>query len=205
MIDLGSIWLFAVPFALAAAIPGPALAALVGQVLARGPRASVRFVAGMLCGNMTWLLTAIFGLSALAVRFETAFLAIKWLGIVYLVFVAYKLWTAAAAVPPQVGAVAAAGRSSFLGGLAVTLANPKAVVFFGAILPHAFDLAALTALGVVEIAAIGLAIDLCVQSTYVGLAGWTRRALTSAHSLRIANRSAAAVMAGSAGLIAVRS
>lgn len=92
MIDLGSIWLFAVPFALAAAIPGPALAALMGQLLARGPRASVRF--------------------------EVAFLAIKWLGIVYLVFVAYKLWTAAPAVPLQGGAVPAAGHGSFPGGMA---------------------------------------------------------------------------------------
>src|SRR3954470_13987414 len=94
MVELGSLWLFVVPFALAAALPGPAQGALIAQVLSRGGASTLPFVIGMVAGNAVWLLSAIFGLSALAMRFETAFIAVKWLGVAYLLFIAWKLWTA---------------------------------------------------------------------------------------------------------------
>lgn len=51
-----SIWFFVIPFAIAAALPGPAQAALVGRVLVRGAAASFPFIAGMVAGNALWLL-----------------------------------------------------------------------------------------------------------------------------------------------------
>ncbi|WP_157934231.1 hypothetical protein [Microvirga ossetica] len=54
MMDLGTIWFFIIPFALAAALPGPAQGALVAQVLARGDAASIPFLIGMVAGNAFW-------------------------------------------------------------------------------------------------------------------------------------------------------
>lgn len=54
MMDLGTIWFFIIPFALAAALPGPAQGALVAQVLTRGGGASIPFLIGMMAGNAFW-------------------------------------------------------------------------------------------------------------------------------------------------------
>src|SRR4051812_44765022 len=103
MTDFGTIWFFIIPFALAAALPGPAQGALVAQVLARGGAASVPFLIGMAAGNALWLLAAIFGLSALALRFEAAFIAVKWLGVAYLLFLAWNLWNSpSSAADPEI-------------------------------------------------------------------------------------------------------
>ena len=202
MVELSSIWLFVVPFALAAALPGPAQGALIAQVLTRGGASTLPFVIGMVAGNAVWLLAAIFGLSALAVRFETAFIAVKWLGVAYLLFIAWKLWTANG----QPKEVLPSGSSSrgLLPGALLTLGNPKAVVFFGAVLPHAFDLTTLSAFEAMLILGLGLSVDLTVQAIYLLAATRARAFIRSSRSMKLVNRSSAGLMAGSAALIASR-
>lgn len=126
-----NIWLFLVPFVIAAALPGPAQGTLVATVLSRGKASALPFVSGMVFGNAVWLIAAIFGLAAIALRYELLFLVVKWAGVAYLVFVAWKLWMS----PASVGQSEETKPTSFLAGAGLTLGNPKAVVFFGAILP----------------------------------------------------------------------
>jgi threonine/homoserine/homoserine lactone efflux protein len=202
MIELSSIWLFVVPFALAAALPGPAQGALIAQVLSRGGASTLPFVIGMVAGNAVWLLAAIFGLSALAMRFETAFIAVKWLGVAYLLFIAWKLWTANGA-SQEVPSSSSSSRGLLAGAL-LTLGNPKAVVFFGAVLPHAFDLTTLSVCEAMVILALGVMVDLMVQSIYLLAATQARAFVRSPRSMKLVNRSSAGLMAGSAALIASR-
>jgi threonine/homoserine/homoserine lactone efflux protein len=202
MIDFGNIWFFIIPFALAAALPGPAQGALIAQVLSRGGAASVPFLIGMVAGNALWLLAAIFGLSALALRFELAFIAVRWLGVAYLLFVALKLWNApTGTAAPE---IPASGNRGILAGAAITIGNPKAVVFFSAVLPHAFDMTALSATEIGLILAMGIGIDLAVQAIYLSVASGARSFIRSPRQMRVVNRSAAGLMAGSAAVIASR-
>jgi len=202
MLSTSSLWLFLIPFVIAAALPGPAQGALVAQVLTRGGRSTLPFVLGMILGNATWLFAAIFGLAKLAVRFHTAFVVVKWLGVAYLLFIAWKLWTAPPILPDAPGNPS---RSGILSGALLTTGNPKAVVFFGSILPHAFDMTRLTGFDAALIIALGISLDLMVQLTYLAAASRARMLLRSAHYIRLVNRSAAALMASAAGLIAARS
>ncbi len=200
-----SIWFFIIPFAIAAALPGPAQAALVGRVLVRGAAASFPFTAGMVAGNALWLLATIFGLSALALRFEVVFIAIKWLGVTYLLFMAWKLWNASTAFSlEQTGAQKAKKRGDIVAGLALTLGNPKAMVFFGAILPHAVDLSKLSMLHSLYIVAFGILIDMTVQIAYLFLAERVRNLVKSKKHLKAINHTAAGLMAGSAAVIIAR-
>ncbi|HEV7369717.1 LysE family translocator [Arenibaculum sp.] len=201
MIDLAALWLFVVPFALAAAIPGPAQGALIAQVLSRGGASSVPFLLGMVSGNAVWLCAAVFGLSALALRFEGVFLAVKWLGVGYLVFVAWMLWRSR---PDGRAEAPRAGGGGLLAGAAITLGNPKAVVFFGAVLPHVFDMTALSGPQIAIILALGLLIDLSVQAAYLAAASKARAFVRSPGRMRVVNRTAAGLMMGSAALIASR-
>lgn len=201
MNDMNSIWLFIIPFAVAAAIPGPAQGALIGHVLSRGGRASVPFIVGMVLGNAVWLIVATLGLAALALRFEAIFIAVKWLGIAYLVFVAWKLWSADSLQAPPASSQSV--RRGILTGSFLTLSNPKAVLFFGAVLPHAFDMTALSWSEMGLIAALGIAIDLTVQLAYLAAASKVRNAVRSPKAMKRVNRTSAGLMAGCAGWLAL--
>jgi threonine/homoserine/homoserine lactone efflux protein len=159
----------------------------------------------MVAGNAIWLCLAALGLSALALRFELLFIAVKWLGVAYLCVLAWRLWSAPATPPAAAEASFPGSVRAIAGGLALTLGNPKAVLFFGAILPHTFDLAALTPATFALILALQVAIDAAVQTGYVLLSGRAGRLLRSPRHLRLVNRSAAGIMAGSAAAIASRS
>ncbi|MDD2034037.1 LysE family translocator [Pseudomonas sp. Fig-3] len=201
MSAMSSIWLFIIPFAIAAAIPGPAQGALIGQVVSRGGRSCLPFVAGMVGGNALWLLLATTGLSALALRYEHVFIAVKWAGVAYLLFIAWKLWSASGhAIEAPAERSASRG---LLAGALLTLSNPKAVIFFGAVLPHAFDLASLTLGQALMITALGIAIDLIIQLGYVFTGIRIKGAIQSPSAMRRLNRTSAGLITGCASWMAV--
>ncbi|KQQ60189.1 amino acid transporter [Pseudomonas sp. Leaf127] len=201
MLTQSSLWFFVVPFAIAAAIPGPAQGALLGQVVSRGARSTLPFIVGMVLGNALWLLVAILGLAALALQFEQAFVAIKWLGIAFILFIAWNLWSNNTG-QPQAPVQRSAARG-LLSGALLTLGNPKAVVFFGAVLPHAFDLTRLSTAEVVLIMALGIGIDLSIQMVYLLTASRIKRVIRSSAAMKQLNRTSAGVMAGCAGWMAI--
>ena len=200
MIASFDILLFAIPFAIAAGIPGPAQGALIAQVLARGGKSTMPFVLGMVAGNLMWLLAAIFGLSVLATRWEWLFWIVKWAGVIYLFFIAWQLWNTRtrSAVADR-----STGRGVFAGAL-LTLGNPKAVIFFGAVLPHAFDMTSLSAGQILLIVLVGPAIDLTVQCAYLLTAAKARNIIRSERNMVLVNRASAGLIGGSAALIAAR-
>ncbi len=126
--------LFAASLTVASGSPGPSIAALVARVLTRGPRSVLPFLAAMWIGEAIWLACAVFGLAVIAQTFQTAFAALKIGGRrLSRCFLAWKMWTApvAEAEPlPDAGS----GWRLFGAGLAVTLGNPKIMVFYLALL-----------------------------------------------------------------------
>lgn len=203
--DIAALTLFATALFVAAASPGPGIAAILARVLGRGTSGALAFGVGLAIGDVVWLSLAIFGLAALAQGFHALFLVVKYAGAAYLLYLAYRLWTA----PTAPVAVAAQTRAEhparlFLGGLAVTLGNPKVMVFYLALLPTLFDLTAVTMLGYAELVAVTLAILAIVFSGYVALAARARALLTSERGRRVANRVSGATMGGAALAIAAR-
>lgn len=196
-----AVWFFIISFTIAAALPGAGQGALIAQVMSRGGRNAVPFAIGMVSGNFLWLTAAVLGLSQLALRFEPVFIAVKWLGVAYLIFLAFRLWNAGAmpSVPRETDKA-----QGFLSGAFLTIGNPKAVVFFGAILPHAFDMGALSLQQLSFILIGGVSIDLAVQTVYVLVAERARRLVQSERHMRIVNRGSAGIITGSAVMIASR-
>ena len=146
--DLAALLIFAGALVVAAASPGPAIAVLVGRVIGRGPEGAGAFAAGLIIGDLVWLAVAVLGLAVVAQTFHEVFLVIKYAGAAYLIYLAYRMWTA----PVAPGDVAAATRGDrlprlFLAGLALTLGNPKVVAFYLALLPNLIDLASVGVLG----------------------------------------------------------
>lgn len=207
MFTYASLLLFALIFALGASFPGPVQTALVARVLAKGRGGIGWYVAGIVIGNAGWLCLAVLGLTAIAARYTTLFAVIKWLGLAYLVFMGCMLWLQA---PRETGTDAAAPPASgrivgFASALALSLGNPKALIFFGAILPQVLDLAAVTPSELLALVAVQLSVDITIQYAYVLLASRLRRVVRSTRQLRLARRVAGSMMLGVAATMAVRS
>jgi threonine/homoserine/homoserine lactone efflux protein len=204
-VDLAGLVIFATALFVAAASPGPGVAAIVARVLGRGPAGAVAFTAGIAMGDVVWLSFAIGGLAVLAQTFHGVFVAVKWIGVAYLLFLAWKMWR----TQPAGHEVAAEVREErpaalFAAGLTVTMGNPKVMVFYLALLPTILDLARVTVLGYAELVLVTLAVLALVFGAYIALAARTRALFSSPRALRAVNRGSAAAMAGAATWVASR-
>ncbi len=203
--DLAGLLVFGTALLIAAASPGPGIAAIVARVLGRGRRGAAAFSAGLAVGDVVWLTFAIVGLTALAHAFAEVFVVIKYAGAAYLLYLAYRLWTA-----PVVARDVADREPDehplklFLAGLALTMGNPKVMVFYLALLPTLLDLTRVTALGYAALVAVTFLVLGLVFAAYIGLAGWARRLFRSSEAIRAINRGTGAAMAGAAVAIASR-
>lgn len=197
---------FALALFVGAGTPGPGIAAIVARVLGRGTQGAIAFTAGVAIGDVVWLTLAVLGVAALAHTFSGVFLAIKYAGAAYLLYLAWKMWHAPVAAPAEPMAAAPREKSwrLFLGGLSVTMGNPKVVVFYFALLPNLLDLQRVTALGYLEIVGVTLTVLALVFGSYIALAARARRLLSSARAVRRLNRATGTVMAGAAVAIATR-
>ena len=203
--ELSALLIFAGALLVAAGSPGPSVAALVSRVIVRGWRDVAPFAAAMWIGEALWLTHAVYGLAALAEALHGAFLVVKYLGVAYLLYLAWRMWTA-----PIVQGSARAGPHSgssvrmFLAGLAVTLGNPKIMVFYLALLPTIIDLAGVTLVAWLELTGIMLVILAAIDLAYIVLAARARLFLRSPRAIRLANRISAAILGGAAATLATR-
>jgi threonine/homoserine/homoserine lactone efflux protein len=197
---------FCVVYFLAVATPGPGVAAVLAQGLARGSAGAPAFIAGFLAGDLIWFLAAAVGLAALAQTAHTAFVIVRYAGALYLLYLAYKLWSAP--VRPVAEAHAPTPerppRALFLGALTLTLSNPKPMLFFLALLPTVVPLESLNAVGHLEIAAAIAVILPATLGGYVLIAARARAWLRSPRALKIVNRGSGMLMAAAAVAVATR-
>jgi threonine/homoserine/homoserine lactone efflux protein len=202
--DLSALLIFAGTVALVAGSPGPSVAALVARVIARGYQGVIPFLAAMWIGEAIWLAFAIFGLAVIAQTFHLAFLVIKYLGLGYLAYLAYKMWIAPVAVKEGELPKADSSFRLFLTGLAITLGNPKIMVLYLALLPTIIDLGHVTLIGWGELTLTMFVVLAAIDLSYVLLAGHVRQFIRSARAMRAANKCSAVAMGGAAFAMATR-
>jgi threonine/homoserine/homoserine lactone efflux protein len=198
-----SLLLFAAVYFVAVATPGPGVAALVSRVLGRGLGGSAAFIAGYVVGDITWLVVAGTGLSVLASAFAGLFVALKYAGAAYLLYVAWKMATAPVAVG-ETAPAASRGWRAFLGSLSLTLGNPKVMIFFLSIMPLVVDVRALTPLAIAELAGLCAIVMSCTLAAYALAANRARALFRSARAMRFAHRAAGGALAGAAVAVATR-
>ena len=192
---------YAAALSLAAAIPGPGIAALVGQSLGNGLRVSLFFLAGIALGDILYLTVAVAGLAAVAQLFTGAFLVIKVLGGAYLIWLAFKFWSDRAGLV-QTGTVKR-GKSfaTLLAGFTVTLGNPKTIVFYLALLPTVIDLEAVRLTDWVTLCALTIMVLFATLTPYAFLASTAQGLMNQPKALRRLNRFAAGFIGGAGVLI----
>lgn len=202
--DLAGLILFGTALLVAAASPGPGIAAIVARVLGRGTSGAVAFSAGLAIGDVVWLSFAIVGLTAIAQAFHEVFVVIKFAGAAYLLYLAYRLWTAPVAAREIEAGPDEHPLRLFAAGLALTLGNPKVMVFYLALLPTLLDLSQVTLLGYTELVVVTLGVLGLVFAAYTALAASARRLFATPKAIRAVNRATGVAMAGAAAAIASR-
>ncbi|MBY6137583.1 LysE family translocator [Nocardioides marinus] len=133
MIDLLTLLAF-IPAALALNLtPGADMMFCLGQGLRSGRGAAVAASAGITAGCMVHVVLAGLGLGAVVAALPGLFDVIRWVGVGYLLYLAWGAWrgrqVAAAGVP-----VPAA--RAFRAGFIVNLTNPKVILFVLAFIPQ---------------------------------------------------------------------
>ena len=204
-LETSALIIFALALFITAASPGPSLAALVARVLVRGWRDVAPFLIAMWLGELIWLCLTIAGLTAIALTFHWVFTILKFCGVGYLIFLAWQMWTAPVAINCEMNSLeSGSSMKMFLTGLAVTLGNPKIMLFYIALLPTIVDLEGVTSTGWLQLTVTLLAVIAVVDITYVVLATRARVLLRSPNAVRFANRLGASLMGTAAAAIAVR-
>jgi len=193
---------FALALMVAAGSPGPSIAALVARVLTGGLREVLPFLAAMWIGEAIWLTVAVAGLAVVAQAFAMLFIAIKFAGVGYLLWLAWRMWISEAAVASDPMPSSRRPWRMFLAGMAITLGNPKIMVFYLAVVPTLLDLGHLTIGAWAELTLTMLAVLIAIDLGWALAAARARRLLTNRRAVRVANRTSAAVMAGAAAAIA---
>jgi len=201
---LSALLIFAGALIVSAGSPGPSIAALVARVISRGTRGVVPFISAMWIGEALWLAAAVFGLAVIAQTFFWAFLTIKYCGIAYLIYLAWKMWHAPVRLEERELPDDSSSFRLFLTWLAITLGNPKIMVFYLALLPTILDLAHVTVAGWAELTLTMFIVLAAVDLTYVGAARKAREFIRIVHAMRAANRTSALAMGGAAVMMATR-
>jgi threonine/homoserine/homoserine lactone efflux protein len=115
--------------------PGPNMAWLALTSATHGWRAGLAAVAGISLGLALMGATSAFGLAALVTRSPYVFSILRYAGVAYLLWLAWQAWVGEKEIPPGTTTHNAQLAAWFKHGLLLNVLNPKAAVFFIAVLP----------------------------------------------------------------------
>jgi homoserine/homoserine lactone efflux protein len=120
--------------------PGPAVLLTVSHGMKGGVRDAAKVALGVQAGNGVYFALSALGLGAVLQASEALFHAVKWIGAAYLVFLGVRTWrNARKNAQAGIAANGASGNRPFAQAVLTQLANPKAVLFFGALMPQFID------------------------------------------------------------------
>lgn len=186
---------FAVTCLLIEITPGPNMAYLAVLSAVSGRRAGLAATVGIALGLLAVGLASAFGLTSLISTSPLAYEALRWGGVVYLLWLSWDGWRDAETSAAKADAPAG-DAGYFARGLVTNLLNPKAAVFYVAVL-LSFVTAGIAVLQqTVLLSAIYVAIATAIHSGIVVLAGAARPFLEDPSRSRVLRRTLSLVLAG---------
>src|SRR6266404_1598585 len=193
------IWLlFVATEAVLSMTPGPAVLYVLSQAIRRGPAKSLWASGGILAANAVYFALSATSLGAVIVASYKLFFVIKWAGAAYLVYLGLRsLFSKTSAISlPESGPDSRGGQRILRDGFFLQAANPKALLFFTAILPQFIDARSDVVFQILVLGVSSILVEFVILFIYGQLAG---RALATARSPRfekITNRIAGSLLIG---------
>jgi len=187
--------------------PGPAVLLVLSQALTRGSSKAVWSIGGIIAANTLYFVLSATGIGAILLASYKLFFAIKWVGAAYLVWLGVSAFfgkSKVLSVGRDERAPVSSGRM-FLNGFILQMANPKALVFFTALLPQFINPKAAVIPQVAILALTSVVVGSFVQLFYALLAGRVTHLATQPRFAAITNRIAGSLLVGAGiGMAAIR-
>jgi threonine/homoserine/homoserine lactone efflux protein len=186
-----------------AIVPGPIVTLVISNSLAHGARAGIANVAGAQLGLAVMIAIVVAGLASLVAALGWWFDWIRLAGAAYLVWLGIQLLRAPGALGEAQKLPAPKG-GFFLQGFLVLMANPKALVFFGAFIPQFVDPQGNYLTQVVVLGVTVMAVTTLCDSVYVLLTTRARAMLTGVRVRLVSRLSGLCLIGGGVWLALVR-
>jgi threonine/homoserine/homoserine lactone efflux protein len=116
--------------------PGTGVLYTLATALTRGSHAAIAAAFGCTLGILPAMLAAMLGLAAVLHASALAFAALKWLGVLYLLYMAWQALREQGALSVEPRLDARSGRRVIVTGFLINILNPKLSIFFLAFLPQ---------------------------------------------------------------------
>jgi threonine/homoserine/homoserine lactone efflux protein len=189
---------FLVTSLIVVASPGTGALVTVSAGLSRGTRAAIVAALGCTLGILPHMAAAITGLAALLHASAVAFSAIKYAGVAYLLFIAWKTIGEKGPLKIALDGPTRDDREIILNAILVNILNPKLSIFFFAFLPQFIDRGEnQPALRMLELSLVFMAMTFVVFVAYGAFAARVRdRILSRPDVLKWMRRSFAAAFVG---------
>lgn len=154
--------------------PGPNMAYLALVSATEGRRTALAATAGVALGLLTIGAAASLGLAAMVATSTLAFQVLRWAGALYLFWLAWDAWGSEREVSPGRAQLSDGSARHFRRGFITNLLNPKAGLFFVAVLPGFIDPARQVLPQSVVLIVLYVAVATAIHLAIVGLAGTAR-------------------------------
>lgn len=195
--------MFALLFSVFAITPGPDTMTIFSRGLSAGHWAALPFTIGVILAKLSLLTLVIIGLAALAQRFASLFVILKFVGAAYLLWAGIRMWRKSGEVQVHALASQKFWRDSVMGYI-LGISNPHAVIFYVALLPAVLDMQTIDISTYLALCLTLAVIMVAVAALYAVLAGRLRNLFTSPKAQKTTNRVAGGVMIGSSLWVASR-
>lgn len=147
--------------------PGAAAIAAASQGASNGASRALAGVVGIASANVVYFILSAIGIASLIIASNVAFSIIKWAGVVYLIWLGLTaLLSSGGVIRVEQRAQSASLYRLAAHGFVIEFANPKALLYFSAILPQFIDISAPILPQLLLMGGITLLIDLTIYSGY---------------------------------------
>jgi len=178
--------------------PGPNMGYLAVLSLSRGWQVGVAAVTGVALGHAVYGVAAAFGVAALIDASPFLYELLRWAGVAYMAWLAYEAWGSESETTPDIAnhADPRLARRAFRQGLVTNLLNPKAAIFFVAVVPTFVSPGQSVATQTLILSGIFVAVATAVHLTIVLLAGRLQDFANEPSRRRPVRRTLAVVLLG---------
>lgn len=187
-------WLFAGTELVLCLTPGPAVLFVLSSALRSGARRSVFSNFGILAANTVYFLLSAAGIGSLLLASYNLFFWIKWIGAAYLIYLGARALLDKSSVVAQVEERSTRPLRMLADGFVLQMSNPKAIVFFTALLPQFIDPKISVAPQIAVLAATSVAIEFWVLLGYGMAAGRASELARQPRYAALTNRTAGVLL-----------
>lgn len=196
MIPFDTLLLFLTTTIVVVLSPGPAALSVTAEAASNGFKRSLWVIWGIAMANVVYFVLSATGIAALIIASNLLFSIIKWIGVAYLLYIGFNALFSKAGpltITPEKKNKGNAHKV-FLKGFVIEISNPKALLYFSALLPQFIDISRPVLPQLMTLALIVFILDLICYSLYAYLGWKSINASIKPSLVKLINRAAGSML-----------